>query len=55
MDLDKGFVFRIVDGSLGCHYGLIRFLDYTYSRRNLSFVYSVNTVTNDPNLEGLRP
>ncbi len=55
MSMDNGFVFRIGVNSSDCHYGLIRFLDYTYSRKNLSFVYSVNTTANDPNLEGLRP
>lgn len=55
MSMDNGFFFRIGVNSSDCHYGLIRFLDFTYSRRNLSFVYSVNTTTNDPNLEGLYP
>ncbi len=54
MSMDNGFVFRIGVNSSDCHYGLIRFLDFTYSRRNLSFVYSVNTTTNDLNLEGLQ-
>lgn len=53
MNMNNGFIFRIGVNSSDCHYGLIRFLDYTYSKQKLSFVYSVNTTTNDPNLEGL--